>query len=451
MRYHLMGIGGIGVSGLARLLKAQGHEVSGCDAKINGMGEQLISEGIPVLEKHSPEHISEELTALILSTAIKDSEPEVVQARALGVPVLRRIQVLDEIMQGAPVSVGIAGTHGKTTTTSLTAVAMIGGGLDPSAFVGSVLPDFEGSNVRVGSGPFVAEIDESDPQFQHLKVSLAVLTNLEDDHVSPDGKATENYYASVSDLHQAFKNHVDGAKKLIYCADWPGLEEFTRDHPERVSYGIGQGVYQARNLSATDRNQSFDLYVQGAFKGRVHLTLLGNHNVLNALAALAVVHELNGDVSGAIESLKHFKGAGRRWQEIGSREGALIVDDYAHNPTKVQAALQAARQTGRRVRVIFQPHRYKRTQLSWERYASILTDADEVILLDIYGASEPPIEGITSGLILNRMQDLGFQQVFYARTFEEAIQQALHDLQSNDLLLTLGAGDVTQLAPRLLP
>ncbi|GEM45114.1 UDP-N-acetylmuramate--L-alanine ligase [Deinococcus cellulosilyticus] len=450
MNYHLMAVCGIGVSGLARLLKAQGHQVSGCDAKVNEMGQQLISEGIEVWEKHNPDHISEDLTALILSTAIKDSEPEVVKARELGIPVLRRIQVLDEIMQGAPASIGIAGTHGKTTTTSLTAVAMMGAGLDPSAFVGSVLPDFEGSNVRLGSGPFVAEIDESDPQFQHLKVSIAVMTNLEDDHVSPDGQASENYYASVESLHAAFREYVQNAQKLIYCADWEGLDAFTANHPDRVSYGIGRGDYQAFNIESTDQSQSFDLLVRGEYRGRVFLTLLGNHNVLNSLAALSVVGELGGDMAGAITALAQFRGAGRRWQEIGRRSGALIVDDYAHNPTKVQAALQAARQTGRRVRVIFQPHRYKRTQLSWERYATILTAADEVILLDIYGASETPIEGVHSGLIQSRMTELGFAAVFYAQNFDEAIRLALSSLQENDLLLTLGAGDVTRIAVRLL-
>ncbi|GGJ20023.1 UDP-N-acetylmuramate--L-alanine ligase [Deinococcus roseus] len=450
MNYHLMAVCGIGVSGLARLLKAQGHQVSGCDARINEMGQQLIAEGIEVFEKHSPDHISPDLSALILSTAIRETEPEVLKARELGIPVLKRIQVLDEVMQGAPASVGIAGTHGKTTTTSLTAVALIGAGLDPSAFVGSVLPDFEGSNVRLGAGPFVAEIDESDPQFQHLKVSMAVMTNLEDDHVSPDGQASENYYPSVEALHAAFRQYVDNAQQLIYCADWEGLDAFTAHHPNRVSYGIGHGDYQAFNIESTDQSQGYDLLVRGVLVGRVHLTLLGNHNVLNSLAALSVVGELGGDLQGAILALSQFRGAGRRWQEIGRRGGALIVDDYAHNPTKVQAALQAARQTGRRVRVIFQPHRYKRTQLSWERYATILTAADEVILLDIYGASETPIEGIHSGLILARMQELGFLQVVYTPTFEEAIEKALSSLQDNDLLLTLGAGDVTRIAVRLL-
>lgn len=442
--YHLMGIGGIGVSAFARLLAARGVRVSGCDEQASDLTEQLAREGIAVAHTHDAAHVAG-VDVLVASEAVPKDHPELVAARAAGVEVRPRMALLGELLTASP-SVGVIGTHGKTTTTSMIAVAMAGAGLDPSAFVGGIVPEF-GSNARLGAGPFVAEVDESDRGFAALSCETAVFTNAEDDHV---GGNQATYWETVEEQHAAFARFVGQSGRVLYCADWPGLKELCSTATERLSYGQAEGAdYRALNLRPDAEGTSFTVTRRGEVLGEARVGLPGTHNVLNALAALAVTDLYGGDFRAAADALAAFRGPGRRWQRVGELNGALVVDDYAHNPTKVAAAVQAARQTGRRVRVVFQPHRYLRTQQSWPRLADALMPADEVLILDIAAASETPIPGIHATLVSDRMREGGHVGVRYLPDRAEVVRYLRETAGAGDLIVTMGAGDVWKLSREL--
>ncbi|WP_394649497.1 UDP-N-acetylmuramate--L-alanine ligase [uncultured Deinococcus sp.] len=448
-----MGVGGIGMSAFARLLRARGHFVSGCDEAETELTAQLQQEGVAVASGHNAEHVTlgafgpqfGPVDVLVASEAVPKTHPELAAARSAGIEVRPRMALLGELLRAGP-SVGVIGTHGKTTTTSMIAVAMQGAGLDPSAFVGGLVPEF-GSNARVGEGPFVAEVDESDRAFAELGCETAVFTNAEDDHVGGD-QAT--YWNTVEEQHAGFARFVAGSDRVLLCADWPGLEDLCAGARERLSYGQAQDAdYRAHDLRPDAEGTAFTVTFRGEVLGEARVSLPGIHNVLNALAALAVTHLYGGEFARAAAALAAFRGPGRRWQRVGELNGALIVDDYAHNATKVAAAVQAAHQTGRRVRVVFQPHRYLRTQQSWPRLADALMAADEVLLLDIAAASEPPIEGIHATLISERMSAQGHAGVHYLPDRAEVVRRLRETAQDSDIIVTMGAGDVWKLSREL--
>ncbi len=460
-----MGVGGIGLSAFARLLKARGYRVSGCDDHLSELTAELEREGIAVSRGHGPAHV-QGVDVLIASEAVSKDHPELRAARLAGIEVRPRMALMKELLSASP-SIGVIGTHGKTTTTSMIAVALLGAGLDPSAFVGGLVPEFAaqasaidshatggpqvGSNARIGSGPFVAEVDESDRNFQYAACQTAVFTNAEDDHVGgAEGSEVATYWRSVEEQHAAFARFVAQAERVLYCADWPGLEQFVLNHPHALSYGTLEGSsYRAANLRPDESGTSFTVQKGGAVLGEARVGLPGKHSVLNALAALAVSDLYGGDFARAAAALAAFRGPGRRWQHIGQLSGALIVDDYAHNATKVAAAVEAARQTGRRVRVVFQPHRYLRTQQSWPRLAESLMNADEVLILDIAAASEAPIEGIHATLISERMRQNGHKAVRYFPRREDLVTYLSGSVQPSDIIVTMGAGDVWKVARQL--
>ena len=442
--YHLMGIGGIGMSAFARLLRARGHTVSGCDSAPSELLDTLQAEGVRVQIGHDAAHVPG-VDVLVASEAVPKTHPELVAAHAAGVTVRPRMSLLDELLRAGP-SVGVIGTHGKTTTTSMIAVAMQGAGLDPSAFVGGIVPEF-GSNARMGAGPFVAEVDESDRAFADLGCETAVFTNAEDDHVGGD-QAT--YWNTVEEQHAGFARFVAQSGRVLSCADWPGLDELCVGAREHLRYGQAEAAdYRAVNLRPDEEGTNFTVQFRGEALGEARVSLPGTHNVLNALAALAVTHLYGGNFAQAAQALAEFRGPGRRWQRVGELNGALVVDDYAHNATKVAAAVQAARQTGRRVRVVFQPHRYLRTQQSWPRLADALMNADDVYVLDIAAASEAPIPGIHATLITERMRENGHAGVGYRPDRAELLSELRRTAAAGDILVTMGAGDVWKLAREL--
>jgi UDP-N-acetylmuramate--alanine ligase len=440
VHFHLMGIGGIGLSAFARILKARGFTVSGCDSADSELTRQLRQEGIEVLIGHGAGHL-QGVDVLIASEAVRRSHPEIVAARAAGVEVRPRMALMDELLASGP-SVGVVGTHGKTTTTSMTAVAMHGAGLDPAAFVGGIIPAF-GSNARAGKGPFVAEIDESDQAFQSLRCETAVFLNADDDHIGTPGKSQAVYWETVEEQHAAFARFVGQAQRALYCHDWAGLAGFLTPGQQALSYGLQEGAdYRATGLEPDPEGTGFVVSFQGEVLGRARVAMPGLHNVQNALAALAVTHLYGGDFALAAAALADFGGPRRRWERVGSLQGAMIIDDYAHNAAKVAAVVGAARQTGRRVRIVFQPHRYLRTQQSWPRLADSLMPADEVILLDIAAAGEEAIVGIDSTLIAKRMYDLGHKDVHYLPEAAQVLDYLRGSVQAGDVIVTVGAGDV---------
>ncbi|MFC4455662.1 UDP-N-acetylmuramate--L-alanine ligase [Deinococcus sonorensis] len=444
---HLMGIGGIGLSAFARLLKARGYTVSGCDSAASELTHQLEQEGIAVMVGHAASHL-DGVDLLIASEAVEKDHPELEAARRLGIEVRPRMALMDELLRAGP-SVGVIGTHGKTTTTSMIAVAMHGADLDPAAFVGGIVPSF-GSNARVGQGPFVAEVDESDRGFQRLHCHTAVFLNADDDHVGGPGTVRAVYWESVEEQHEAFRRFVSQAKRVLYCHDWPGLSDFVPEGAERYSYGLTEGAdYRAVDVVPDPEGSDFTVLRRGERLGPARVGMPGRHNVQNALAALAVTDLYGGRFEDAAAALGVFGGPRRRWERVGSLNGAIIIDDYAHNAAKVAAVVQAARQTGRRVRIVFQPHRYIRTQQSWPRLAESLMPADEVMLLDIAAASEPPIEGIHSTLIVHRMAEQGHAAVRYIPDRTELLAYLQRTASPGEVIVTVGAGDVWKLGRAL--
>ncbi|WP_457637008.1 UDP-N-acetylmuramate--L-alanine ligase [Oceanithermus sp.] len=438
---HFMGIGGVGISALAYVMHKEGWRVSGCDAGRNRLTERLRREGIVVFTGHSPDHL-ENVDLLVASNAIPKDNPELRHAEQLGIEQRERMLVLADILARG-YSIGVSGTHGKTTTTAMIAHIFVELGQDPLVLVGAELASI-GGNVRWGGGPRIAEVDESDPLIAEVAVDLAILTNLEDDHVAatPDGRKT--YHASYADLERAVSSYARRAKKVLYNEDWEVLRRLTRGL-DSVGYGFENGYYRARNVAGG----RFDFVIGGRTAARVGLSVPGRHNVENATAALAAAHLEGLDPQEAANALAGFGGASRRYEELGRLNGALIVDDYAHHPTEIAATLAAARESGRRVRVVFQPHRYGRTRQMWTRFAEALTAADEVLVLEVYAAGEEPLDGVSGRLIAERLRELGHRATgFYG--WEEAREYLRASLSECDLILTMGAGDVRRLGLELL-
>ncbi|NJK44926.1 MAG: UDP-N-acetylmuramate--L-alanine ligase [Pleurocapsa sp. SU_196_0] len=444
-----MGVGGIGVSGLALILKASGHQVSGCDQTLNELTRKLETHGVRVFHGHSADHITPDVDVLVAPTWARDTESEVVTAKAQGKRVIRRIELLGDLMREKR-GIGVAGTHGKTSTSAMVATVFEGCGADPSAQIGGVVRALNG-NAKVGRGKhFIAEIDESDPLFALIPCDIAIVTNIEDDHVSHDSSDHRpNYHRSVEALHEAFQTFAKSAGTVVYCADWTGLDAML-EGANLVSYGLhSPAKYRAESVDLIGGKPRFTLTRDGQALVDVTLVVPGEHNVLNAVAALAVADLEGLDLIKAAKALEDFPGAGRRWEVVGQLNGALLIDDYAHNPTKVSSAIAGAKTTGRRVRVVFQPHRVGRTAREWQNYADILRSADEVMILDIYTSSETPIEGIHATLIETRMHELGYQPARYWQDRAALSAYILETASASDVIVTMGAGDVTRILREL--
>lgn len=447
--YHLMGIGGISMSGLARILRKDGHRVSGCDSQLSDLTRQLEREGVQVQQGHSPAHL-EGVDVLVASTAIKDSEPELATAHALGIPVWRRIQVVAEILKGG-YSLGVTGSHGKTSTSSMLASIFIAAQSDPTVLLGAEL-GLIGGSAKVGSGHYrIAEVDESDPLFRFLELNVAVVTNLEADHVSPDGLARPNYHTSFEALQDAVRSFASRAGHVIYNGEprWRLLDDLTQGRP-RSSFGLQEGDCHAADIALEPFGSQFELVWQGQHLGRVRLQVPGEHNISNALAASAAALVAGVPFEAIREGLYQYTGASRRFEKVGELNGALIVDDYAHNATKLFALLKAARNTGLRVRAVFQPHRYGRSEQEWPLYAKALEQSDEALILDVYSAEETPLN-LTSAQIAGRMLEHLRARGHQARydSWDNILSYLRQTASQGDLILTIGAGSVSRLG-RLL-
>ncbi len=438
-RVHIMGIEGVGMSALARLLLAEGLEVTGCDLAPDRRAQAL---GVRVFQGHDPGHLEATgAETLLLPTPIGLDHPEAQRALALGLRVVRRMELLAQLLAQKP-SLGVTGTHGKTTTTGMLALILLKAGLDPWVLLGGELGPL-GGNARYGRGPRLAEVDESDPLFQGIRVEVGVVTNLEPEHIAPPGVLAPNYHRDFETLKRAMRGFMEGAKTLVLPADDPLLLDLAQGLAQR-RFGPGGEVY-AQGVELRPEGARFRLYWEERPLGQIQLRVPGAHNLRNALAAVLAALAFGVKEEVVLEGLEAFPGVGRRFERLGEVKGALVVDDYAHHPTEVRATLEAARLLGRRVRVLFQPHRIHRTQALWRAFAEALDLADEVVVLPVYTAGE---EGDPLAPAQRIAEALGGKALFLLE--EEALAYARSSLAPGDLWLTLGAGDVRRLGERLV-
>jgi UDP-N-acetylmuramate--alanine ligase len=449
-RIHFVGIGGIGMSGIAEVLLNLGYKVSGSDLKSSTITQRLASLGAVVVEGHRAENIVG-ADVVVASSAIARENPEVCEAHSLHIPVIQRAEMLAELMR-LKYGIAIAGMHGKTTTTSMVAAVLAGGGLDPTVVVGGRV-DAMGSNARLGKSQYlVAEADESDRSFLKLSPILAVVTNIDREHM--------DCYRNMRDVKRAFLDFMDLVPfygMVVACNDDPLLRRILPQIRRRtVTYGTRRGSdfhIKLGEFSAGENRSISHFHVTFKQKalGEFRLHVPGVHNVLNATAAIAVGIGLDIDVEQIRSALEGFRGVDRRFQLRGQAAGVSVIDDYGHHPTEVRATLAAARQCGfRKVHVVFQPHRYTRTQLLMDEFGGAFHDADTLLILDIYAASEQPIAGITGETLARHIQEAGKPEARYAASFADAAEAIVARAQAGDMILTLGAGNVSQLGPMIL-
>jgi UDP-N-acetylmuramate--alanine ligase len=441
---HFIGIGGIGMSGIAEILLSLGMKVSGSDLRRSPVTDRLALLGATVYEGHSAANVAG-ATVVVTSSAVGAANPEVVEAHARKIPVIPRAEMLAELMR-LKYGIAIAGMHGKTTTTSMVAAVLGAGGLDPTVVVGGRV-DALGSNARLGTTQYlVAEADESDRSFLKLSPILAVVTNLDREHM--------DCYRDMADVERAFLDFMDRVPfygAVTACLDNPLLKQILPRVRRRVfTYGTApEANYRLESLEAGQGHFArFLVHTSGGPLGPFELHVPGRHNVLNATAAVAIARQLEVPAGKIAEGLSRFRGVDRRFQERGRVRGVTVVDDYGHHPTEIRATLAAARECGHpRIFVVFQPHRYSRTADLLEEFSGAFTDADTVIVLPIYAASEEPIPGVTAERLAERIQG---PTVHFAPEFGAAVQLVAAQVREGDLVLTLGAGSVSQLASQIL-
>jgi UDP-N-acetylmuramate--alanine ligase len=443
---HFIGIGGIGMSGIAEILLNVGMRVSGSDQRRSAITDRLAQLGATIYEGHATGHLGD-ATVVVTSSAVSAANPEVLEARARKTPVIQRAEMLAELMR-LKYGIAVAGMHGKTTTTSMVASVLAAGGLDPTVVVGGRV-DALGSNARLGSSQYlVAEADESDRSFLKLSPILAVVTNLDREHM--------DCYRDMADVESAFLTFMDKVPfygAVTACADNPMLAAILARAQRRVfTYGEAACAdFRLEVLGRDNETQGFSRFQVHTAKGLLGpfaLRVPGRHNILNATAAVAIACQLEVAPDKIALGLENFRGVDRRFQLRGSAGGVAVVDDYGHHPTEILATLAAARECGyRKIHVVFQPHRFTRTRDLLEEFGGAFTLADSVTVLPIYAASEEPIEGVTAELLVERIRgtDAGL-----AADFPSAVERAVYLAKPGDLILTLGAGSVSQLAPMIL-
>ena len=444
MKIHMIGIGGAGMSGIAEVLGSRGHAVTGSDLKESPYTRRLREGGITVFIGHVAEQVGD-ADWVVISTAIPNTNPELLEARRRSISVIPRAAALAWILEGSR-SIAVAGTHGKTTTTSMTAHVLRALGEDPTALVGGELNDI-GSNVAFGRADLVvAEADESDRSLLHLRPQAAVVTNVEFDH--PD------FYASLDDVLETFSAFVASLSSdghLVVCADDPSCPQLINDAPCPVTtYGISAGELRAMVLTPN----SYVLSENGERRGTVELGVYGRHNILNSLAAAGIARWLGHDAYQAAGTLKDFSGVRRRFQLKGERAEVRVLDDYAHHPTELSATLEAARATappGGRIVAVFQPHRYSRTRKLYREFGGAFAAADAVLITEVYGAGEMPQPGVNGKLVVDAICETnGHPDVYYIPQ-QDDVPKVLREIsERGDVVLTLGAGDISRAGEELL-
>ena len=443
-RVHFIGIGGIGMSGIAEILLTLGYSVSGSDLRRSSITDRLVSLGATVFEGHAAANAVGS-GVVVTSSAVNEQNPEVVEARERKIPVIQRAEMLAELMR-LKYGIAVAGMHGKTTTTSMIATVLAAGNLDPTVVVGGRV-DALGSNARLGKSQYlVAEADESDRSFLKLSPILSVVTNLDREHM--------DCYRDIEDVEAAFLEFMERVPfygACTACIDNPQLAGILRRVRRRLfTYGMSSHAdYVVRMLPPAEGVRSrFEVAAGGLVLGPFSLNVPGRHNVLNATAAVAIATQLEVSCEDIAQGLRGFRGVDRRFQSKGCARGVNVVDDYGHHPTEIRATLSAAKESGyAHVHVIFQPHRFTRTRDLMSEFATAFDEADTVQVLDIYAASEDPIAGVDAPTLVRA---IGRKEVQYASSFEEAVHRAVAQAADGDVVLTLGAGSVSHAAALVL-
>jgi len=437
-RIHFVGIGGIGMSGIAEVLLNLGYTVSGSDLRDSDTVKRLRDLGAVISIGHSGENVSG-AGVIVISSAVNETNPEVVEARKTGIPVIPRAQMLAELMR-LRYGIAVAGSHGKTTTTSMIAAVLSHGGLDPTIVVGGKVKTL-GTNARLGKGAFmVVEADESDGSFLLLSPVISVLTNIDEEHM--------DHYKGLPELEKAFSTFADKIPFYglsVFCADCPRVREIAKNFEKRsVTYGFHPDAeLRAEGVSISGFHTEFEAVLNGSPLGMISLNVPGRHNAQNALAAVAVGMELGMSFGDIRDGLGEFSGIDRRLQIKGRGRDVLVIDDYAHHPNEIRATIKAVRDSGLgRIVAIFQPHRYSRTKLLFNDFADVLQDIDVLYLMDIYPAGEEPIEGVSSKSLYQSVKDKGHGNVFYSNGSENLISSVLETIRPGDVVITLGAGNV---------
>ncbi|MFH1807253.1 MAG: UDP-N-acetylmuramate--L-alanine ligase [Pseudomonadota bacterium] len=443
---HFVGIGGIGMSGIAEVLLNLGFQVSGSDLSRGETCERLAQLGATIFTGHDAANLGE-VDVVVTSSAVRPTNPEVTSAHQRGIPVIPRAEMLAELMR-LKHGVAIAGTHGKTTTTSLVAAILGQAGLDPTIVIGGKVNAL-GTNARLGQGDYlVAEADESDGSFLHLSPTVAVVTNIDPEHLDHwTGGLPE-----ILDAFTVFANKVPFFGLDVLCLDHPGVQAIlprvTRRH---VTYGLSpQADYRAENIQFEGLGMRYTVLRRGEVLGEIRLNMVGAHNVLNSLAAIAVADELGAPFDAMAQGLAGFGGVARRFSILADDRDITIVDDYGHHPAEIRAVLDAARRvySDRHLRVLFQPHRYTRTRDLIDEFATCFHLAESVVVTDIYAASEDAIPGISGESLARAIRERGHRDARYC-AFDALLDDTAAQVHAGDVVFTLGAGNITSIGPKL--
>ncbi len=444
---HFVGIGGVGMSGIAEVLHNLGYKVQGSDISRNANVERLENSGIKIFIGHNSDNVKD-AHVVVKSSAIRDDNPEIIEAQNRGIPVIPRAEMLAELMR-MKYSIAVAGSHGKTTTTSMIGTILNYANLDPTIVIGGKL-DSLGSNAKLGKGEFlVAEADESDGSFLLLSPTIAVITNIDEEHL-------DHYKDGIEEIKNTFikfVNKIPFYGVAILCLDHPNIQEILPDIDKRIlTYGfLSQCDVRGDNVVINEFNSSFDVYIKDEYQGRITIKMPGIHNVSNALGAIAVAYELEIPFEVIKEALNDFKGVNRRFYLKGYYNGAMIIDDYGHHPEEIKATLKSVKQAfNKNVIVVFQPHRYSRTKALLNNFATSFYNADKLIVTEIYPAGEDKIEGVNGKLLYDKIKEFGHKDVVFIEDFDEIVEYIRENINENSIVITLGAGNVWQIGEKLL-
>ena len=444
---HFVGIGGIGMSGIAEVLLTLGYQVSGSDAKLSAITDRLAKLGATIHLGHQASNVAD-AKAVVVTSALDPNNAEIVEARRMQVPVIPRGELLAELMR-LKFGIAIAGSHGKTTTTSMVAAVLNAANMDPTVVVGGKVAAMQGSNARVGkSSILVVESDESDGSFLKLAPIVAVVTNIDREHL--------DHYPDIEAIRGAFTEFVNKVPfygAVVLCLEDENIQQiFPHVRRRTITYGRNAQVdLEIHSVTNQPSGSSFAIRRHGEDLGTFQLNVPGVHNVLNATAAIGVSLEMEVPLDKIREGLASFSGVDRRFTLRGVEHGIAVVDDYGHHPTEIRATLAAAKLGPyNKVHVLFQPHRYSRTRFLLDEFGTAFHQADSVFLLDIYSASEPELSGVSSNVLLDRIRSFGHRSAEYAGSLDQGVAAIVKAAKPGDLIITLGAGNVSQAAEKIL-